>query len=88
MKPYKKGHFAFCNQGVRGSSPCGGTIFLNNINSLKKHSFHARLQVVLYVTYMSQILVIEWKCLKFIELCKSLENQGRKGFVTLMPVFR
>ena len=23
-----------CNQGVRGSSPCGGTIFTNNFNHL------------------------------------------------------
>ena len=25
-----------CNQGVRGSSPCGGTIFYNNFNDLAK----------------------------------------------------
>jgi len=34
MKPYKKGYYAICNQGVRGSSPCGGTIFINKINNL------------------------------------------------------
>ena len=34
-----------CNQGVRGSSPCGGTIFFNYINNLSDFRIYRNLLI-------------------------------------------